>query len=295
MEKATHEAKQRTSWITPNKEYDDAVRQFVVAALSGSPKNRFLTELRDFHSQVINWGLFTAISQLFLKLASPGVPDIYQGQELWDFSLVDPDNRREVDFAQRRELLQRMQQELGASGSSRLDYARRLANTPSDPNLKLFVTSKLLHFRRRNADLFRQGQYIPLAAVGSKSEHAFAFAWRLTTPARSVSEGEPLKNAHSPGTSNASEKLAIAIAPRYWQSSRIPAPTAKPPPPRLANPSGPTHTSTSATCQTRRSKISSPAKRSKSPIQHFPSPPLWPISQSPCGQMSNSMGIDGSI
>ena len=71
--------------------------------LDDHPRNRFLAEFRRFHEQVVNWGLYSALSQTVLKLTSPGVPDIYQGQELWDFSLVDPDNRRPVDYAQRRE------------------------------------------------------------------------------------------------------------------------------------------------------------------------------------------------
>lgn len=215
MEKATHEAKQRTSWITPSKEYDDAVRQFVVAALRGSPKNRFLAELRQFHAQIIGWGLYSALAQAFLKLASPGVPDIYQGQELWDFSLVDPDNRREVDFKLRREMLERMQRSLDDAGQSRLEFARRLADNPADPNLKLFVTSEMLHFRRRNADLFRQGEYIPLKAEGPRADHICAVAWHLPPLTRSVSEVEQPKDSPFSAAATAStEKLAIAIAPR---------------------------------------------------------------------------------
>ena len=96
MEKATREAKVHTSWINPVPEYDAAVRDFVAASLKKPAKNRFLAEFRRFHEQIVNWGLYTAVSQVLLKLTSPGVPDIYQGQELWDFSLVDPDNRRPV-------------------------------------------------------------------------------------------------------------------------------------------------------------------------------------------------------
>ncbi len=94
MEKATHEAKLHTSWITPDPDYDQAVRQFVAAVLETGPRNRFLEDFTAFHEQVVDWGLYTALAQVVLKLASPGVPDVYQGQELWDFSLVDPDNCR---------------------------------------------------------------------------------------------------------------------------------------------------------------------------------------------------------
>jgi (1->4)-alpha-D-glucan 1-alpha-D-glucosylmutase len=212
MAKATHEEKQRTGWINPNAEYDAAVRDFVAAALDNHPKNRFLSELREFHARVIGWGLYSALAQAFFKLTSPGVPDIYQGQELWDFSLVDPDNRRPVDFERRRELLNRMQAELAREGSSQWEFARRLAENPRDPNLKLFVTWQLLQFRRRHPELFRKGQYIPLLAQGSHAEHVCAYAWRI--PTRSVSEDEaPTQFANSTGAGHA-EQIAIAIAPR---------------------------------------------------------------------------------
>ena len=89
------------------------MREFVAAVLDDHPKNRFLAEFRRFHEQVVDWGLYGALSQTLLKLTSPGVPDIYQGQELWDFSLVDPDNRRPVDFARRRKMLARLRKDIG--------------------------------------------------------------------------------------------------------------------------------------------------------------------------------------
>ena len=133
MEKATREAKLQTSWINPVPEYDAAVREFVAAALSGRAKNRFLAEFRRFHKQIVNWGLYTALAQTLLKLTSPGVPDIYQGQELWDFSLVDPDNRRPVDFALRRELLDHLQKYNSADAPSLLALARALPKIPAIP------------------------------------------------------------------------------------------------------------------------------------------------------------------
>ncbi len=115
MQKAIHEAKERTSWINPNPEYDEAVRSFVGTVLKDRPKNRFLADFLAFHQRIVPWGLYGALSQMVLKLTSPGVPDIYQGQELWDFSLVDPDNRRPVDFAARKEMLAGLQGELSAA------------------------------------------------------------------------------------------------------------------------------------------------------------------------------------
>ncbi len=132
MEKATHEAKVCTSWMNPDSQYDAAVRQFVAAVLDDQPKNRFLPEFSRFHEQVVNWGLYGALGQALLKLTSPGVPDIYQGQELWDFSLVDPDNRRPVDFAGRRKMLGRLQKDIGRRERSLLAVARELALNPRD-------------------------------------------------------------------------------------------------------------------------------------------------------------------
>jgi (1->4)-alpha-D-glucan 1-alpha-D-glucosylmutase len=183
MEKATREAKVHTSWINPNADYDTAVRQFVAAVLDERPKNRFLPAFRDFHEQVVDWGLYTALSQTFLKLTSPGVPDIYQGQEVWDFSLVDPDNRRPVDYQYRRELLARLQAELSGGEAALAPLARRLAAAPRDPLLKLFVTQQALQFRNAYAQLFQQGEYLPLAAEGPRDAHVCAFAWRIADSA----------------------------------------------------------------------------------------------------------------
>ena len=180
MEKATREAKVYTSWINPDSEYDAAVRAFVAAVLDDQPKNRFLAEFRRFHEQVVNWGLYSAASQTLLKLTSPGVPDLYQGQELWDFSLVDPDNRRAVDFALPPE-------DVGAAEEGHrppravvaAPLPASLAQNPRDPRLKLFLTWRTLQFRRRHAELFQSGEYIPLEAQGSRAQHVCAFVRRL--------------------------------------------------------------------------------------------------------------------
>jgi (1->4)-alpha-D-glucan 1-alpha-D-glucosylmutase len=182
MEKATREAKLHTSWINPVAEYDAAVREFAAAALANHPKNRFLAEFRGFHEQIVNWGLFSALSQLLLKLTSPGVPDIYQGQELWDFSLVDPDNRRPVDFAIRQNLLKQLEEAVGHNEESLTALARELAANPRDPRLKLFVTWRTLQFRRLHADLFAHGEYLPLTVEGAAAKHLCAFARRWTPP-----------------------------------------------------------------------------------------------------------------
>jgi (1->4)-alpha-D-glucan 1-alpha-D-glucosylmutase len=167
MEKATHEAKQRTSWINPSPAYDEAVREFVAKTLRYSPQNRFLVEVQAFCERIAAAGQYNALSQLVIKLLSPGVPDIYQGQELWDYSLVDPDNRRPVDYDQRRRLLAEI------SGSS-IPEGLSL----HDPRLKLLVTERLLHVRRKMAHLWADGDYVSLEGNGPLAEHLVAFAWR---------------------------------------------------------------------------------------------------------------------
>jgi (1->4)-alpha-D-glucan 1-alpha-D-glucosylmutase len=116
---------------------------------------------------------------LLLKLTSPGVPDIYQGQEIWDFSLVDPDNRRPVDFELRRWLLDEIKEKLAAGDDARLEFARHLGCHPSDNRLKLYVTREALAYRREHAELFHRGRYVPLAVEGDRQEHVCAFAWRM--------------------------------------------------------------------------------------------------------------------
>lgn len=195
MEKATREAKLRTSWVNPDVEYDQAVRTFVAAVLEENHRNRFLPDFTSFVEEIIDPGLFTALSQLLLKLASCGVPDIYQGQELWDFSLVDPDNRRPVDFELRQELLAGLRDAL--EGSSRLQLARSLAGNPRDPRLKLFVTHEILQLRRNRPELFDSAEYIPLTVEGPACDHVIALARR------------------SSGTGNGSPSGFVALAPRW--------------------------------------------------------------------------------
>ena len=144
------------------------------------PLSRRVARLSPANRQL---GIVTALSQTLLKLTSPGVPDIYQGQELWDFSLVDPDNRRPVDFALRREMLDRLQNDLSAGDDARLSLARDLASHPADPRLKLFVTWQTLRFRREHAGLFRAGSYVPLEVEGTHAAHVVAFARRWTPAA----------------------------------------------------------------------------------------------------------------
>ncbi|HJT77308.1 MAG TPA: malto-oligosyltrehalose synthase, partial [Gemmataceae bacterium] len=174
MEKALHEAKVHTSWINPNAEYDAAVRDFVGRILNEETGRPFLDDFRPFRQRVSQYGLYNSLAQTLLKVACPGVPDTYQGTELWDFSLVDPDNRRPVDYERRR----RMLSELQAADGDRRELARGLVAAKEDGRVKLYVTYQALHCRRDHPGLFSAGEYLPLNATGARAEHLFAFARR---------------------------------------------------------------------------------------------------------------------
>jgi (1->4)-alpha-D-glucan 1-alpha-D-glucosylmutase len=172
MLKAIREAKQNTSWIHRNEDYENAMSSFVKAVLSPGEKNRFLTDFIPFQRGVARIGLWNSLSQTLLKLTSPGVPDIYQGNELWDFSLVDPDNRRPVDFERREQAFA----DLRRMGSDPHVVSRGgLLETPDDGRLKLYLIWKSLCLRKEIPRLFEDGEYIPLGVAGAKANHVVAF------------------------------------------------------------------------------------------------------------------------
>lgn len=225
MEKATREAKLHTSWINPDPGYDGAVRQFVAAVLEDHPKNRFLPDFQAFHEQVVDWGLYTALAQAALKLASPGVPDIYQGQELWDFSLVDPDNRRPVDFARPRNALAQLQHRVAEGSQARLLLARELAQTPRDPRLKLYVTWQMLQFRRRYGEFFDAAEYVPVTVDGPQKEHVCSFVWRMAPadgqPGRFALVVVPRLIAQLLQTAGVESTSGGPVGGSVWQSTRL--------------------------------------------------------------------------
>ena len=169
MGKALHEAKLNTSWIQPNEEWDAAMHDFVRGILDSSPRNKFLPSFLPVVQEIARLGAINSLTQTLLKLTSPGVPDIYQGNEIWDFSLVDPDNRRPVDYKRRREMLEA----LSASTPDEL-----MQNWP-DGRIKMFLMRQVLQFRRKHVDLFQRGEYLPLAASGTFAECCVSFARRL--------------------------------------------------------------------------------------------------------------------
>ncbi|WP_437680336.1 malto-oligosyltrehalose synthase [Sorangium sp. So ce131] len=181
MRKATKEAKVNTSWIDAQPDYDGAVEAFVRKALGCQ---ELLGALLPLARVVAYHGMWGSISQTLLKLTSPGVPDIYQGNEMWDFSLVDPDNRRAVDYTTREEALADLRARLRGGGAS---LARELCAEARDGRIKLFVTHVALELRRRHPALFgAAGAYAPRAAIGERQAHVVAFSRRSQADGRSV-------------------------------------------------------------------------------------------------------------
>jgi (1->4)-alpha-D-glucan 1-alpha-D-glucosylmutase len=177
--KALHEAKVHTSWLNPNAEYDEAVITFVGRILNPETGRTFLDDFLPLQRRVARYGAFNTLAQTLVRVASPGVPDTYQGTELPDFSLVDPDNRRPVDYDRRRALLGELREAVGAAGDGLPALARGLAEAAGDGRAKLYVTWRALNTLKHSPGLFSEGEYLPLAASGSKAAHVFAFARRL--------------------------------------------------------------------------------------------------------------------
>jgi (1->4)-alpha-D-glucan 1-alpha-D-glucosylmutase len=173
MLKAMREAKEYTSWINPSEPHERAMAKFVAFVLAPDHA-AFRADFVRFADRVARYGIYNSLAQTAVKIGAPGVPDFYQGTELWDFSLVDPDNRRPVDYAVRRSLLAHIEAQLRETGPA--SVARDLLSRPCDPRLKLYSTIMLLRYRRDHRDLFERGGYAPLTSEGLRRDHLFGFA-----------------------------------------------------------------------------------------------------------------------
>jgi (1->4)-alpha-D-glucan 1-alpha-D-glucosylmutase len=170
LQKAVREAREATSWIAPDEAYEGALAEFVDALLDADRSPRFLPDFLEFKRQLTPVGLQNGLAQTLLKLTAPGVPDVFQGSDLWNFSLVDPDNRRPVDYALRERMLAR----LGPPGHIVPATDLLAAMTSGLP--KLYVIRQALHLRKRLPALFERGSYLRLDVRGSLADHVCAFA-----------------------------------------------------------------------------------------------------------------------
>jgi (1->4)-alpha-D-glucan 1-alpha-D-glucosylmutase len=218
--KAIREAKLFTSWTDPNQPHETAVTNFIAAILDETRGGEFLADLRPLRQRVSELGLLNSLSQTVLRLTAPGVPDTYQGTDLWDFSLVDPDNRRPVDYSKRAALLESLRLRELTARNELPQLARELRGSIHNGWVKLFVTSQLLLLRREHPGLFSAGEYVALDADGPRAGHVFAFARRHAG------------------------KTAVVIVPRLvahldlgssWQGTKVILPTDVPSRPPLRN------------------------------------------------------------
>ncbi|MFI5355373.1 MAG: malto-oligosyltrehalose synthase, partial [Desulfobaccales bacterium] len=173
--KTAREAMVHTRWVAPQLDHENGLLAFLDAILDEAGNQEFIKDFRQLQSRLAYFGTLNSLSQLLLKLASPGVPDFYQGTELWDFSLVDPDNRRPVDFARRTRLLNDLKQQ---EKHGRAGLVAGLLSHWQDGRLKLYVTYQGLKLRRTYPEIFRQGAYLPLAVQGQRQNQVLALARR---------------------------------------------------------------------------------------------------------------------
>jgi (1->4)-alpha-D-glucan 1-alpha-D-glucosylmutase len=179
MTKAVHEAKVNLSWVNPNEEYVQALREFVGRILERGKAKRwrapsFVQQLEAMLPAVQFHGAMNSLAQTALKMAAPGMPDFYQGTELWDFSLVDPDNRRPVDFARRQQMLSELEQR--ANGASWPELCSEVLRDWTTGAVKMWTVLRGLRFRRENPELFQHGGYTPLFGLVERQEHMCAFS-----------------------------------------------------------------------------------------------------------------------
>lgn len=172
MLKAMREAKEKTSWAKHNEPYESAVSEFISSILQSA---EFLDAFRPFQRKVAYFGMLNGLSQTLLKLTVPGVPDIYQGNELWEFRLADPDNRYQVDFAIREKALEHLRRNRQGCSEQLQTFTRELLARAENGQVKLYVIWTTLSLRNANPDLFRDGDYVPLRSVGEHAKHAVAF------------------------------------------------------------------------------------------------------------------------
>jgi (1->4)-alpha-D-glucan 1-alpha-D-glucosylmutase len=168
--KALREAKVNTSWLNPDEAYETSVTSFLSSVLSS---NLFLQDFLSFQKRLARYGMYNSLSQVLIKSLTPGVPDFYQGTELWDLSLVDPDNRKPVDYQFRQEQLSELHRR--KTSTSPLDFVEMLLQEAENGLIKLYLTTTALHVRKKHPHVFLEGSYLSLEANGEKAYHVCGF------------------------------------------------------------------------------------------------------------------------
>lgn len=177
MLKALREAKVNTSWKNPNTAYESAVMNYIEIILKNARGNQFLKDFHIFQKKISHYGMYNSLSQTLLKITSPGIPDFYNGTETWDFSLVDPDNRRPVHYDLRVKMLEELRRR--ESEIPLWELARELTIQRENGKIKLYVIYRCLNYRMKNRELFEKGDYILLTAQGEKGYNVCTFSRQL--------------------------------------------------------------------------------------------------------------------
>ena len=216
MLKAAKEAKVHTSWLTTNEAYEEALTRFVERTLAGPGAARFLAAFRPMQQRLAMLGATNSLAQVALKLGSPGVPDFYQGTDLWDFNLVDPDNRRPVDFAARERWLAEIDRVLDADPATRAPAIGAMLREWPDGRIKLLLTAAGLRLRRSHPDVFLDGEYVPLAIEITVPAGAVAFARIAPSSGHAVLFVAPRLSARVVDASR-----PFPVGGECWKTSRL--------------------------------------------------------------------------
>ena len=215
MHKAIKEKKLHTSWIHPSEGYDNAMADFVHRTLTGSHSKRFLQYFVPFQQRIAFLGMVNSLAQVVLKMVSPGVPDFYQGTELWDLSMVDPDNRRPVDYGRRESFLKKLEPILCSHNPETTNaIIEEMLTNWQDGRIKLYLTAAGLRLRQRDPALFLDGAYVPLSVEGENKEHVVALARSLGD--QSVIAVVPRLVARLLGGSP-----ILPVGPQVWKETMI--------------------------------------------------------------------------
>src|SRR6267143_1343717 len=220
--KATREAKVHTRWTLPNLPHEDALKSFIAEILDSRRDNAFLRDFATFHNHIAYCAMINGLSQTRLKIISTGIPEFCEGSELWDFRLVDPDNRQPVDFTKRKVALARMQQGKEAQLTC---VADGLAKSWRDGRIKLYLIWKALNYRLRHGKLFSQGDFSLATASGIRQENVSVYCrrkegeWLLVAFPKWLASAGAVENSPSqPQFWGDTHLLLPATAPALWQN-----------------------------------------------------------------------------
>jgi (1->4)-alpha-D-glucan 1-alpha-D-glucosylmutase len=210
--KAAREAKVHTRWVRQNPKQEKALQNFVTAITKTKKQNVFLADLRRFQQKIAYFGMLNGLAQTLIKITSPGVPEIYQGCDLWDLRLVDPDNRRAVDYSIRAKLLAEIERRSQSHGDVD-EFRKDIVTHWQDGRIKLYIIWSVLNFRRQHPMLFQEGSFEPLKIEGKRANNLIAYARRSAKSGLIVVAPKWLAQAKAPMNQHSMR--------RFWGNTEI--------------------------------------------------------------------------